>query len=721
MSCSNPSQRNLKKHLFVTFAVFFLTLFVIIPLFFGTAGSQAAAAKNKLNILLISIDTIRPDRLSCYDSRYIKTANIDGLARRGLVFERAFAHTPLTLPSHINMLTGLTPPYHGVHDNARFRLSPDILTMAEYLKERGYSTGAFVGAFPLDSRFGLNQGFDVYDDHYGTKARQEFFYIERSAEKVIDVSLAWLQNQRRPWFAFIHLWDPHQPYNPPEPFKTQFRQDLYSGEVAYVDSQLGRLFSFLENKKLFEETIIILTGDHGESLGEHGESTHGYFAYNSTLWVPLIIVAPGIKPGRINDYVFHIDLFPTICELLGSQQPKNLQGISLLPLIKGKRLPERQVYFEALYAYYNRGWAPVKGFFEKRKKFIDCPLPEFYDLDSDFEEKNNLIAQVSLDKYRQMLEELEKRLTNPQGSQKQIFDAETLERLRSLGYVAQPAAAKKVFGPEDDLKTLLPLQEKFARAMGGYHHGQVKEAIASLQEIIAARPNFDLAYSYLSTIYKREGRIMEAIKILREGLANNPQSYSIISSFGILLAESGFPDEAISVLQIGISLWDYDPEMWNYLGLAYYSKGELDRAYEAYERALALDPDYPIVFNNLGSLFLSRFLQDNKEEDIKKAIDYFQKALSLDPELVSAYNGLGGAYKKLGRVKEAIGCWQKALELNPSYDFSLYNLGLAYFELGDKKEALKYLEKYLAVKKNISTREKEKIMALINQCRSQEN
>lgn len=699
------------------YLIFGLFLVFVSSSLFFSADLQRPSKLGQLNVLLISIDTIRPDRLSCYDPRYLRTPHINQLAARGLVFERAFAHTPLTLPSHVNMLTGLTPPFHGVHDNARFRLREDILTLAEYLKAKGYSTGGFVGAFPLDSRFGLNQGFDVYDDHYGTKARQEFFYIERPAKEVIDVSLAWLKNQKTPWFAFVHLWDPHQPYNPPEPFKSQFLQDLYSGEVAYVDDQLGRIFAYLEQGHLFKDTIIVLTGDHGESLGEHGESTHGYFAYNSTLWVPLIIVAPSIKPGRASEYVFHIDLFPTICELINGERPSHLQGISLVPLIKGKKLPKRQVYFESLYAYYNRGWAPIKGFYEAPYKFFDCPLPEFYNLEMDFNEKNNLIGQIKLQEYRQQLVNLEKKLAGPQGKERQVFDAETLEKLRSLGYVAQPTAvSKKSFGPEDDLKTLLPLQEKFTRAMGGYHRGRVQEAIAALKEIIAERKSFDLAYSYLATIYKREGRLKEAINILREGLAHNPQSYSIISTFGILLAEAGFHDEAISVLQLGVSLWDYDPEMWNYLGMAYWGKGDYDQAYQAYERALSLDPDYPIVFNNLGSLFLARYLRDKKDEDIQKAIEYFKKAISLDPELVSAYNGLGGAYKKIGQIEAALECWQKAFNLNPNYDFALYNLGLTYYELGEKQTALKYLERYLEVKKNISPSERQKIEALIRDC-----
>lgn len=703
-------------------------LWLIFCLFLGAAvgayssltiKAMAAGPARLPHLLLISIDTIRPDRLSCYGQRYLQTPNIDSLASKGAVFNRAFAHTPLTLPSHINMLTGVTPPYHGVHDNARFRLPDEILTLAEYLKSMGYATGAFVGAFPLDSRFGLNQGFDVYDDHYGTKAKQEFFYIERPAEKVVEAAINWLKQPHERWFAFIHLWDPHQPYSPPEPFKTEFKDDLYSGEVAYVDSELGRLFNYLSASGLLDNTLIILTGDHGESLGEHGESTHGYFAYNSTLWVPLIISGPGIKPQRIDDFVFHIDLFPTVCEILGTKKPPNLQGTSLVPLLKGKKLPRRRVYFEALYAYYNRGWAPLKGYYEAEEKFIDCPLPEFYDLKTDFNERNNLVNRVKLDKFRQQLAALEKSLTNPLvGKEMQVVDAETMEKLRSLGYIAQPAAApKKTFGPEDDLKTLLPLQEKFAKAMGGYHHGKVTEAIKALKEIMAERKTFDLAYSYLATIYKREGQVLEAIRVLRQGLENNPQSYSIISAFGILLSEAGLYDEAISVLEVGTNLWDYDPEMWNYLGMAHWGKGDYKKALEAYQKALSLDHDYPLVFNNLGSLYLSLFIRDNKTEDINKAFEYFKQAIALDPELVSAYNGLGGAYKKTGKVKEAISCWQKAVELNPNYDFPLYNLGITYLELGDKRAALNYLQRYLAVKKNISAAEKEKLNALINQVR----
>ena len=681
--------------------------------------SSEAKTSSSVNILLISIDTIRPDRIGCYSHKYLRTPAIESIASGGVVFTRAFSHTPMTLPSHTTMLTGLTPATHGVHDNARFRLDQSFLTMAEYLKQKGWATAAFVGAFPLDSRFGLNQGFDLYDDHYVTRGKQEFFYVERKAEKVIEATLNWLQNQPSGWFVFVHLYDPHQAYSPPEPFKTQFANDLYSGEVAYVDHELGKLFDYLRQKDLLKSTYIIITGDHGESLGEHGESTHGYFAYNSTLWIPLIISGPGIKPGTDDSYVFHIDLFPTVCELVGGEKPSVLQGTSLVPVFKGKKIKKRKVYFESLYAYYNRGWAPITGFYEEEAKFLDCPIPEFYNLKTDFNEETNLISKIPLDKYRSQLKELIASLGSPAGQSGKRIDAETMEKLRSLGYLAAPTAVKKEnFGPSDDLKTLLPLQERFSKAMGGYHHGQVDQAKVALSEIMEERKDFDLAFSYLATIYKNEGNLKEAMRILQKGLESNPQSYSIISTFGILLSETGLYDQAISILQKGISLWPYDPEMWNYLGVAYWGKGEYDKAYEAYQQALEIDNDYPLVLNNLGSLYLSLYLRDKKPGDLDKAVEYFKKALTYDPEQASAYNGLGGAYKKLGRVKEALACWEKALEYKPDYAFAAYNLGITYFELGLKKKAGEYLQKYLEIrKKNISAEEKKQIEALIEKCK----
>ena len=701
-----------------------ISIFLLIGIFVVYSNyliSKSKTNRNSLNVLLITIDTIRPDRLSCYSKKYVETPNIESLAKKGVVFTRAFAHAPLTLPSHASILLGVLPVTHGVHDNSRFIVNENFLTLAEYLKEKGYSTGAFIGAFPLDSRFGLNQGFDVYDDNYGTKSPGEFAYVERKAEDVIKVAIDWLKKQDSKWFCWIHLWDPHQPYSPPEPFKSRFKDDLYSGEVAYVDMEFGKIFKFLEKNNLFYNTLIILTGDHGEALGEHGESTHGYFAYNSTLWIPLIIVGPEIKPSRINEYVSHIDIFPTICDFINEKKPSFLQGTSFLPLIKGKKIKERLIYFESLHAYLNRGWAPLKGFIKNGKKFIDLPIPELYDLEKDFNEKNNIINKVKISKYKEELKKIEKRFSfsNKGKIENQKISSEIKQKLMSLGYITNPSIPlKKEFGPEDDLKTLLPFQNMLTRAMAFYNSGKIDKAVKLLTELIRNREDFDLAYCRLAEIYKSQGNFKKAIEILEKGFSYNPQSYFIIADYGILLVETGKLDKAIKILKRGLNSWSYDAELWNYLGVAYWKKGNYKEARNSYEKALSFDSNYSKVFNNLGSLYLSIFIKNRKRENLNLAINYFKRAIELDPGLASAYNGLGSAYRITGKMDMAIKFWEKSVELKPDYDFPIYNLGIAYYEKGEKRKALKYLEKYLSLKgKYISFQEKKKIEDLIKKCK----
>jgi len=702
-----------KKFLFL----FFLLTGIIIA-DYSISASKAKAMN--LNVLLITIDTIRPDRLSCYSTKHLQTPRIETLAAKGVVFERAFAHNPTTLPSHTNILLGTVPLYHGVHDNSKFIVAEDFFTLAEYLKSKGYSTGAFVGAFPLDSRFGLTQGFDVYDDSYPSKPSYAFSYAERKAERVIHVALGWLQKQKSKWFSWIHLWDPHAPYSPPEPFKSKFKDNLYSGEVAYVDSELGKIFDYLEKNDLMENTLIILTGDHGESLGEHGELTHTYFAYNSTLWVPLIIVSPGVNAGRIDEYVAHIDVFPTICDSLGIEKPPFLQGVSLLPLMKGKKINNKAIYFESLSAYYNRGWAPLRGFIEEKKKFIETPIPELYNLEDDFDEEINLAQKTNLEKYQKKLKKIEEELSSLRKAQSlQKIDRKAREKLRSLGYLVSPVPQlKKKYGPEDDLKTLLPLQKKLDRASFLSNEGRIEESIKLLNEIIQKSKYFASAYTQLSEIYISQGKIKEAIKTMEEGYNNNPKNYEIISTYGTFLVEEQKLDKGIEVLQKGISLFNFDPEIWNYLGVAYWRKGEYQKAIEYFRKALSLDSTDAIIFNNFGALYLSIFLRTKKLEARSQAIEYFKKAIELDSGLASAYNGLGGVYKMMGKIDDAISCWEKSFELKPNYDFPVYNLGVAYLEKGKKAQALKYLKKYLAIKNDTLTfEERRKIEALIQRCK----
>jgi len=683
--------------------------------------TQASKEKPEdLNLLLISIDTIRPDRLSCYGSKYLETPHIDALAKRGMLFERAFAHNPMTLPSHVNILTGLTPPYHGVHENSKSILAGDFLTLAEYLKENGYSTGAFIGSFALDPRFGLDQGFDVYDKSYPSKT-STLSSPERTAGQVLDAALGWLERQNSKWFLFVHLWDPHDPYSPPPPFSEKFKHDLYSGEVAYVDSELERLFANLENRRLTEKTLIVLTGDHGESLGEHGELTHDYFAYNSTLWIPLMIAGPGTPVGRVDEYVCHIDLFPTICDLLGLEKPSPLQGTSLVPLFKGGKIKKRAIYFESLDAYYNRGWAPLRGFTEEKRKFIDSPLPEYYNLETDFNERHNLVREADLEGQRKKMKALLGGLSSSKAAAtQQRVDRETREKLRSLGYIGFPVSRlKETYGPEDDLKTLLPLNQKNYEALRLNEEGKTAEAIKLFREIIDQRKDFINVYVYLSEIYQSGGMGEEALAVLESGYKNNPEEYGIISSYGVLLVKQGKLDQGIELLQKSLAIIDHYPEDWTYLGVAYGQKGEFQKALECFEKALSLDDTDALIYYNKGLFHLSQFMQMKSRPDYPRAQESFKKAIELDPALAPAYNGLGVGYRVAGQTDSAIAVWEKTLEIDPNFDLPIYNLGVAYLEKGDKAQALKHFEKYLSLKKNaLSPQERREVEEFIRACKN---
>jgi len=691
---------------------------------FGLAASmpvEAEAKGDRPNLLLVTVDTLRADRLGCYGRGSAETPVMDGLARGGALFEKAFAHTPTTLPSHTNILLGLTPPAHGVHDNSGFIVRPEFLTLAELLKAGGYETGAFIGAFPLNSRFGLAQGFDVYDDACGSQAPGMLEFVERKAGAVIEKALGWLRDPKRaePWFLWIHLFDPHQPWLPPEPYKTRYASAPYDGEVAYTDRALGTLLDYLRNLSLEGRTFIVLTGDHGESLGDHGELTHGYFAYNATLRVPLILCGPGIKPARIPANVGHVDVLPTVCDLLKLELPPGIQGTSLRPLLENKKAPSRPIYFESLNAYTSRGWAPLRGFIDGNEKFIDLPIPELYDLDKDFDEIRNLAGGRDLGSFRERFGRLLTSLSAPgEGRAATAMDGKTLAKLRSLGYVASSrSAARKTFTAADDLKTLLPFNQKWMEAMLLRDQGRTEEGIRLLEEIVAARKDFDLAYTYLAHFLKERGRFEEAVEVLRRSVADNPESFTILTAYGIILVEAGRFDEAVELLTKALDIIDYDPEAWNYLGVAFWNKGDFPEARKAYERALALDADDAIVIANVGSLDLSTYLRTRSRETLAAAVESYRKAVAADPAYPAAYNGIGAALKMAGDADGAIAAWTKAVELKPNFVFPLYNLGLTLLEQGEKAKALGFLSRYRdLVYETLSAQEKRALDDAIARC-----
>ncbi len=701
------------------FLFFFLFSFAVF-LFIIASPLSAKSDGKDLNILIITIDTLRADKLGCYGNGQIETPNIDSLADNGILFSRAFALTPTTLPSHTNIFLGTTPLYHGVHDNFNSSVQEEFLTLAEYLKTFDYATGAFIGAFPLDSRFGLSQGFDVYDDGYEKVSTHKFAYGERAAENVIQNALGWVDKQNTRWFLWIHCFDPHDPYDPPDPFKDLYKNNPYDGEVAHVDFALGRLLGFLKEKNLFNKTIVIFTSDHGESLGQHGEIYHGYYAYNSILWIPLILSIPGINPSRVDHYVSHIDIFPTLCDLLQIEKPPFLQGQSLLPAIKNKRMPNGTIYIESLFPYLNRGWAPIRGFIQGKEKFIDSPIPELYNLEKDFDEANNLAEHVELNRYRNHLARIIENLSLPEKTaNKKHIDREAMKILSSLGYISSPQlSTKKTFGPEDDVKMLLPHGNRAEVAMDLYRKGDTQNAILMLKKIIEEERKIDLAYAYLAEIYQNTGRQDEALEVLELGIERHPSSFMILTNYSHYLISAERYDRVIQVITKNITnRINSDPEIWNCLGFAYWKTGNDVDAIDAFERAISLDNEYANVFNNLGALYFSLFNKTNIQKYCTQALHYYKKAIELDPNHIPAYNWLGLIHRKLGNLEEAIYFWEKVLELKLDFSETIYNLSQAYLDIENPTKALdllsRYKEKYYPL---LNKNEKEQLDAFIKKC-----
>ena len=642
----------------------------------------AAAALRGANVLLVTIDTLRADHVGAYGSTGALTPTFDALAKDGLRFDRTYAHVPLTLPSHASLLTAAYPSRNGVHDNGTFRLGEDWPTAATALKAAGYRTGAFVGAFVLDARFGLNRGFDVYDDRMlGSGSGLEV--VERSAEQVLAPAYDWITgaqppatSHQGPWFAWIHLYDPHEPYAAPEPYRSRYAAEPYDGEIAYADAALGACIARLRSTGALANTLIVVTSDHGESLGEHGERTHGLFAYDVTLRVPLVFVfepaAPGprtIRPGVFNDTMRLVDVVPTMLDLIGAAPLPQADGRSVRPFISGEQpFDDLGSYFEALNANLSRDWAPLKGLVYERLKLIDLPEPELYNLSSDAAETHNLYAR-DRDRARDLearLDRITKAAAGP--ALPAAIDADAEARLRSLGYVVGSSTKPaRTYTADDDPKRLVHLNTALDDAAARWTRGDAARAMETLRGVIHERPTMTLAYDRLAFMLRATGHADEAAALLDEAARAGHADRPLLRSLGIMLRDAGNLQRSAAVLEPLAHDDDADLQTADALGQTYARMGRGRDAELLFKRVLAASPNAAATWNNLGALYLA-------DGRVDEAVEALSRAVVLNPDLATAHNGLGVAYARRRETDRAVAEWRRALELRPGFPDALHNL-----------------------------------------------
>jgi choline-sulfatase len=621
----------------------------------------AIAQPQQRSIVLITIDTLRSDYLSCNGSTKVKTPNLDSLAQQGVNFTRVRSAVPLTLPSHISIMTSLYPVKHGVRDNGIAQLSNEYSTLAEALKSHGYQTAAFVGSFVLDHRFGLNQGFDVYNDRMPPDLTVlEKLEAERNADAVYSAFSEWFVRnaKKQPYFVWIHFYDPHAPYNPPELYRSKYPNDPYAGEVAFTDAVIGKVLNNLKTQDSNNQ-IIAVVGDHGEGLGQHQEATHSLLIYNSTLQVPMIIDAPGlISAGTTFPYLCRtIDLAPTLLDLAGIENDLRGQGISLKKSIEQMKDPGIMSASESLYPKINLGWSELRGIENAQFHFIDAPKPELYDVINDPDETKNLMnkqAAIAANLQNTLHQLYQGSSSSAQNSQPEM-DAETKEKLASLGYVSgsntAPNQSSRI-DPKDKMKVWNDIQAGIFEFGRGNYQGAVK----ILELVLKTDNSIPIVYDNLCSSYLR--------------LENWEKAKSC----------------NMGALQRGIDF----PALHVNLGLIYHKDKQYSQAQKEFLDALSADPS-----NTSAHYYLANTLRATGQHE--QALIQYQKALELSPDNVFIVNGLAMTYIALNRDPEALSAFEVAAGIDQQNPAAHFNLAVQAERMNKTEEAVNAYEKFLAL------------------------
>jgi choline-sulfatase len=676
------------------------------------------------NVLLVTIDTLRADRLGCYGYKAASTPVLDGLSTRGVRFTTAVAHVPLTAPSHASILTGRTPLGHGMRDNGGFVLPSGLRSLAEDFRQAGYLTAAFVSGFPLNRRFGLDRGFDLYDDHLprGNDPRRTA-HVERAADLTTDAAVKFLQARLaatgpapQPWFLWVHYYDPHAPYEPPGDFATRFRSSPYDGEVAFVDQQLGRLLKAADRNG----AVVLVTADHGESLGEHGEDTHGIFVYDSTLRVPWIMAGPEVARGRVSETVARsIDIAPTLLDYAGLPARADLEGRSLRPAAEGQALPDAPAYAESLHAQLQYGWAPLHAWRTARFKLIEAPRPELYDLSEDPGETRDRAAREPA-RMDELDRPLKQALATTTPTAAAAVDAETASRLAALGYAAggptpttKPGAGAEQ-KPARDPKDAIHLATRLGRNGMAVARTDPQTAIRELTALLADDPGMLVARRTRAVAYEAAGRYEDAVRDLRALEKEGALSAEDAVVLGDSLRMAGHGREAIEVLERTARANPKFAQPWLSIGAVHFARQAFMEAAAAYEKALSIEPDQVEALRGLADIALvgdrldeaktrySHILEIDQGDAgalaklgvvtartgrADEAIALFQKSVERDPKNADANLYLAGALASNGRPAEAVPYFERALAAGPRAPMALNGLGLTRLALGDRPGA----------------------------------
>jgi arylsulfatase A-like enzyme/Tfp pilus assembly protein PilF len=633
----------------------------------------ATTPRQQPNVILITIDTLRADHLGCYGYKNISTPSIDALARDGVRFANAYAVVPVTLPSHGTILTGTYPMYNGLHDFGGNKLNSQQPTLASVLRTRGYSTGAVVSAAVLDSRFGLNQGFDYYYDKFNAQPNVAVNpeETERPGNETMDLALAWLrQQQKHPFFAWIHIYDPHYPYRPPAPYSEQYRDHLYDGEIAFADAQVGRLVAYLRQNHLYDHTLIVLSGDHGEGLGEHGERTHGFFIYNSTLHVPLLIKpAVGTKTAKkvVSQDASLVDVMPTVLAMLHVPIPAVVQGRSLLAQMRAStRTGEDSagLYSESFLARLHFNWSELRGLETGDYHFIDGTKPELYDRTQDPNELHNLYGDkpALAGAYQGKLSSIVSRYTpSHELAERTTLDPELEERLKSLGYAAvaggeNPALAnQKLADPKDRVQ----MYDLVTDAIEDSQHERYGPSIEKLRQALATEKDSVPVHYLLALNYSRTEQFDNAIIEYQEVLELSPAYALEAGKLGHPLANAGNSDQAVTWMKKTLELDSsnfYANAAYN-LGNSYLHEQKAAEAEAAFRRAITINPDYAVAHQALGLVLLH-------ENQADAAIAEFRQAIRVAPQVASLHALLAQALRLKGLDEEAQSEDAKAAQLS---------------------------------------------------------